>query len=301
MADPSGGDEVVSLVVDKEGSMQHFSKKAKKWKPKWGVLSGGGLYTKNKQKDPEMSEPIVIKGATIASTDEHKKKFAIKINEECVAFDTEAERGEWLEALKANIDKEVGKGDKTKSKKTQSAAMRIKKKAVGAAATSSAGKGMIKEFLGKDGVKLLDLIKQIITAHEGKKKAVEVEENIIRVAVKVILLWQNKDLTNADITGTVPKVKAVWSDIIDFCEMSFAYDPPKIKSSGDELIVCFTTLLKDYVTEATITTMKATINYITTQALLDSVFVAEGQDDTKKELMRILRGGWIAAFGSDKN
>jgi len=304
MADPSG-DDVVSIVIDKEGSLQLYSKKSKKWKPKWGLLSGGGLYTKNKQKDPELAEPIVIKGATITTSDEHKKKSALKItngsNEDFVSFDTDAERNEWLEALKANVDKEIGKGDKTKSKKTQSVAMRITKKAAGVAATSTAGKGMIKEFLGKDGVRLLELIKQIITAYEGKKKATEVEDNIIRVAVKVILLWKNKDLTNNDITGTVPKVKAVWSDIIDFCEMSFAYDPPKIKASGDELIICFTNLLKEYVTESTIATMKETINYITTQGLLDSVFQAEGQDETKKELMRILRGAWIAAFGADKN
>jgi len=159
---------------------------------------------------------------------------------------------------------------------------------------------MIKEFLGKDGIKLLDLIKQVITNYEGKKKATEVENNIIRVAVKVILLWQNKDITTENITSTVPKVKAVWSDIIDFCEMSFAYDPPKLKASGDELVGCFNTLLKDYVTENTLNTMKSTINYCTTQALLDTVFTSD-DETTKKELMRILRTAWIAAFKSDKS
>jgi len=220
--------------------------------------------------------------------------------EELVSFDMESERGEWLTALKANLDKDVGMGDKTKSKKTQSVAMRIKKKAGGTIATSSAGKGMIKEFLGKDGIKLLDLVKQVITNYEGKKKASEIENNIIRVAVKVILLWQNKDITTENITSTVPKVKAVWSDIIDFCEMSFAYDPPKLKTSGDELVLCFTTLLKDFVTENTLQTMKATINYCTTQALLDTVFASE-DETTKKELMRILRTAWIAAFKSDRS
>jgi len=48
--------------------------------------------------------------------------------------------------------------------------MRIKKNVGGSVATSGAGKGLIKEFLGKDGVKLLDLVKKIITIHEGKKK-----------------------------------------------------------------------------------------------------------------------------------
>jgi len=181
--------------------------------------------------------------------------------------------------------------------------MRLKKGAASSVATSSAGKGMIKEFLGKDGILLLDLVKQVITNYEGKKKATEIEDNIIRVAVKVILLWQNKDITNANIASTVPKVKAVWSDIIDFCEMSFAYDPPKIKASGEELVICFTNLLKDYVTENTLARLKATISYITTQALLDGVFASSSreQEEIKKELMRILRTAWIAAFGSDRN
>jgi len=245
-----------------------------------------------------------VKSAAVESTDEHKKKLAIKITfgaeENLVAFDTEAERGEWLTARKANIDKEIGKGDKAKSKKTQSAAMRMKKAAGSSVATSSAGKSLIKEFLGKDGIRLISLIKQVITIHEGKKKALEVEDNIIRVAVKVILLWQNKDITIKDISATVPKVKAVWSDIIDFCEMSFAYDPPKIKTSGEELIACFKVLLKDYVTDNTLEKMAATINYITTKELLDCLFANEAQAELKKELMAILRSGWIAAFKDDK-
>ena len=44
MADPDTPieDDVVKLVVDKEGLVQVYSAKGKKWKPKWGVLSGGG-------------------------------------------------------------------------------------------------------------------------------------------------------------------------------------------------------------------------------------------------------------------
>jgi len=82
--------------------------------------------------------------------------------------------------------------------------------------------------------------------------------------------------------------------------MSFAYDPPKIKTSGEELITCFKTMLKDFVTENTLERMSSTINYITTKELLDVLFASEAQDELKKELMRILRSGWIAAFKDDK-
>jgi len=108
---------------------------------------------------------------------------------------------------------------------------------------------LIKEFLGKDGVTLIDLVKKIVTLYEGKKKAEDAENTIIRIGVKVILLWKNKDITTQDLTGTIPEVKAVWSDVIDFCEMSFAYDPAKIKEHGEKLKISFTKLLAEFISE----------------------------------------------------
>jgi len=268
------------------------------------MLSGGGIYYKEKQKSIELYGPIVIQGTKLESTDEHKKKFSIKVTlgdtVDVIAFESEEMRAEWLEALTGNLDKDVGMGDRSMSKKSQSTSMRLKKKAGSSVATSSAGKSLIKEFLGKDGIRMIDIVKKVITIHENKKKAIEVENNIIRVAVKVILLWKNKDLTTQDIAATVPKVKALWSDVIDCCEMSFAYDPAKIKETGVDLSVAFTELLKANVTEKTLLRMTSTIAYITDKEVLDVLFAATEQEDLKKELMRILRGGWIAAFKDDK-
>jgi len=123
---------------------------------------------------------------------------------------------------------------------------------------------------------------------------------IIRVAVKVILLWKNKDITNEDLVSTVPKVKAVWSDAIDFAEMSFAYDPAKMKEHADHLSKAFSELLTEYITDKNLQAMREIIIYLVTKELLDVLFVNDAQDDLKKELNRILRGGWIAVFKNDK-
>jgi len=178
--------------------------------------------------------------------------------------------------------------------------MRFKKNVGGSVATSGAGKGIIKEFLGKDGVKLLDIVKMIVTLHEGKKKAEEVENTIIRIAVKVILLWKNKDITTQDIASTVPGVKAIWSDVIDFCEMSFAYDAAKIKVSGQALEVAFSKLLNNRITDKNLVSMTEVMEYLLKKELLDKLFADDSQEDVKKELNRILRGGWIAVFPNDK-
>jgi len=298
---------VQEITIDKEGPIQLYDAKKKKWKTKWGVLSGGAFYYRDKKKDPELNGPVLLKGATIGNNEDHKKKIALQIvlsdDIHILAFEDDGKKKEWMAALEDNKNKEVGGGSSqsdTSGKKKQSTSMRIKKNVSSGVATSSAGKSLIKEFLGKDGVKLLDLVRKIVTLQDGKKKADEVENDIIRVAVKVILLWKNKDLTTQDLAGTIPGVKAIWSDVIDFCEMSFAYDPAKIKEHGEHLSVSFTKLLADYITEKNLVKMREVINYLVTKELLDKLFSDEGQDESKKELNRILRGGWITVFKNDK-
>jgi hypothetical protein len=185
-------------------------------------------------------------------------------------------------------------------KKKQSTAMRIKKNVGGNVATTSAGKSLIKEFVGKDGVKIIDIVKKVVAIYENKKKAEEVENIIIRIAVKVILLWKNKDLTNQDLASTIPKVKAVWSDAIDFAEMSFAYDPAKIKEHSEILQKAFTELLSDFISDKNLQALRETMAFLVTTELLDVLFASEAQEDLKRELNNILRGGWILVFRDDK-
>jgi len=296
-------DGVTEFSIDKEGSISFYHKK--KWKTKWAILSGGAIFLKAKKKDPEVSLSIHLKNSQVKLNDEHKKKFGIDVeigtDIYTLALDTEEERKEWYTGINENHDKEPGTGAAGGStKKKQSAAMRFKKNVGGNVATSTAGKSLIKEFVGKDGVKLLDIVKKIITLHEGKKKAEEVENVIIRIAVKVILLWQNKDLTATDIASTIPQVKAVWSDAIDFAEMSFAYDPAKIKDHSEKLQKAFTELLSELITEKNLQAMREVLGYLVTKEILDLLFANDAQDDLKKELNKILRGGWIAVFRNDK-
>jgi len=234
-----------------------------------------------------------------------KKKYGIEIESNgetnLIALETEEERKDWHTAISENVDKEPGSASSGGgAKKKQSTSMRFKKNVGGNVATSSAGKTLIKEFVGKDGVKVIDIVKKTVTLYESKKKAEEVENIIIRIAVKVILLWKNKDITNENLVSAIPKVKAVWSDAIDFAEMSFAYDPVKIKEHGDNLQKAFSDLLAEYITEKNLQALRDTMTYLVTKELLDVLFVNEAQEELKKELNRILRGGWIVVFKNDK-
>jgi len=143
-------------------------------------------------------------------------------------------------------------------------------------------------------------MKEIITLHEGKKKATEVEDNVIRFAVKILLLHKNKDITTQELMKTLPYLRAVWSNLIDFCEMSFAYEPAVLTKNAAELSECFVKLIQQHVTDKTIEMVKETITYVTQEKIMDRLFKDSEGEPFKKELEAIVRTAWIKLFKDAK-
>jgi len=46
--------------------------------------------------------------------------------------------------------------------------------------------------------------------------------------------------------------------------------------------------------------MRELMDYLVKKDLLDILFASNDHDDSKKEFNRILRGGWISVFKTDK-
>jgi len=290
------------IKADREGIVDLYAKK--KWKEKHALLSGGSLLLSKKKDADEYDVALSLKGATVkeGGPAEEKKKFMFSVTSEgvdtVIAVKDDKELKAWVEAVKAATTKEVVAV--TLAKKKQSAMMSIKKNVSGKAATSGAGKGLIKDELGKNGVRCIDIMKEIITIYEGKKKATEVEDNIIRFAVKVILLWKNKDISTQDLMKTLPFLRAVWSNLIDFCEMSFAYEPATLAKNANELVDCFVKLIQQHVTDKTIEMLRDTLKYLSQEKLLDLLFKDPQGEEYKKELETIVRGAWIKVFKDAK-
>jgi len=277
-----------------------------KWKAFYATLSGGSFLLSKKKGDSEYAKVIALKKVNIkeggADVGEKKKKLTFTLaadgNEYVLQVDSDKDAKSWSDALKANSDKpEVAV---SLAKKKQSAMMSMKKNISGKAATSGAGKSLIKEELGKSGVRVLEIVKEIITVHEGKKKATEVEDNMIRFAVKILLLLKNKDITTQELMKCVPFLRAVWSNVIDACEMSFAYEPVAIKKNMEELAAAFEKLVLQHVQDKTIDTMKETLQYVTQEALMDRLFKDDSGTEYKKELEHIVRKAWIKLFKDAK-
>jgi len=295
-----------TFVVDKEGQVQVFSKR--KWAGKWAMLVGGGLYFKKRQDAYEAKGPVLIKGSLVESTEEFKKKLAVKITVTAeddlvvIALSTEEERKSWVSALMVGSSKEIGAlSPAIRLKLSQSRSMALKKNLGGTVATSAGGKSIIKEFLGKDSVEIINIIKSLITTYETKKKAVEIENNIIRLGTKVILLWKNHDIKGNDFVTCVPKLKELWTNLIHYCEIPFSYDVAGIQKLVGELRDIFTKLLGGKITEKNMNLLKYTLDYLVDQKLLDLLFDSDDHEEMKKDLGKILRESWALVFTENQN
>jgi len=174
----------------------------------------------------------------------------------------------------------------------QSTSMRVKRNVSCAVATTTAGKDVIRKFVGKKALQSIDIVKDVVSQFEDKKKANEIENFIIKIAVKAILLWQNNDITEEDITDVVPLIQSLWISVLNYCQMPFTYDPASIKSNGDELAVAFSNIMAPHVSEKTLNLLKETISYLEQRELLDIVFERDAQEGMRKELVRILNAEW---------
>jgi len=297
----------MAVKADKEGELSLFAKE--KWKTRYAVLSGGSLLFSKKKGDQEYDQHILLKNIQVkeGSGEEKEKKkkeksvFTLTADGTTYLFQLENDKDmkSWMDAITSNGNKEAAAGV-TLAKKKQSAMMAMKKNISGKAATSGAGKSLIKEQLGNSGVRVLEIVKETITLHEGKKKAIEIEDNLIRFAVKILLLYKNKDITQQELMKCVPYLRNVWSNVIDSCEMSFAYDPPTIKKNMKELADAFEKLVQQHVQDKNIELMRETLAYLTQEALMDHLFKDPAGEEYKKDLERIVRKAWIKLFKDAK-
>eukprot|EP01125_Pyxidicula_operculata_P010144 TRINITY_DN3345_c0_g1_i3.p1 TRINITY_DN3345_c0_g1~~TRINITY_DN3345_c0_g1_i3.p1 ORF type:complete len:165 (+),score=30.12 TRINITY_DN3345_c0_g1_i3:619-1113(+) len=156
---------------------------------------------------------------------------------------------------------------------------------------------MIKDFLGKDGILMLKIIKTVVTAYETKQKATEVENNLIRLGVKVILLWQNKNISNEELVNIIPLVKELWQDMIHYCDIPYSYDVDEVNKYVIKLKQQFSALLSPHVTQKTLDRLASTMDLLSSKKFLNLIFEDDKMEDTKKSLSKLLNTSWNAVFG----
>jgi len=95
-------------------------------------------------------------------------------------------------------------------------------------------------MIGKDGVKLLSIIKKIITELHNKETAKETENDVIRIGVKVILLHRNETITTEDLNKIKPRLQRLWHICQDYANIiNFDYNPKSIQDCANNFFYDF--------------------------------------------------------------
>jgi len=119
---------------------------------------------------------------------------------------------------------------------------------------------------------------------------------MIKVGVKVILLFNNKDISIEELRKCLPIIKQIWSDCLDFCEMSFSYNPESLQNSASQLEQVLKEILSPYLSEKTLTKMSFCFNYLMDKDLLDILYTNDQHVEAKQQLSEVLRSQWEKVF-----
>lgn len=289
--DDHSGEEV-ELALDRDGKLSLYKKK--KWKEYYVALSGGALYVKKTEKDNTIQVMIKLKGAKVEATTDKKKEncFVIEADGETHLFSAEndASVNEWVASIKENLKKEPGEAGKG-SKMKQTRAMKAKKSIGGKVATSQAGKAMIRDFLGPDIEVILKGLKKACGLVE-KKKSSEIESNIIRLSVKVIILYRDKVVTDAELLKIRDSGKELWMAALDMLEMSFAYDQAKLANILEKLSEDIYKTLKIHISDDNLTMLKETFDFLSSVPVIEKLFVADETEKMRSDMCEALRRMW---------
>jgi len=278
--------EFISAPVSKEGMLCHLSS-SNKWKPVYFVLCGSMLYWKNKETSTAILGEIFLKDAIIEKlTVLPKSNFVIKITKDDKLWQISTEKetvcDEWINELIQNAQKPPSIPlIPTNRKETR--ILRAQKKVGGTIATSAPGKKIIREALGTEGYKSISIVKKIVDAVDGKKKAKEVEELLIRLGVKIILLAKNKEITLEDLARHKKSIKSVCDLMSHHSQFTFDYSHVSLQNQIKLLVDDITKTLSRCFSPKNMSRFAELHTYLSSAHVLDKLFIDPNMRGLKKE------------------
>jgi len=137
--------------------------------------------------------------ALSVDADGQKKEFVVELKGNdlfYLAFSSQVDKAKWASTLLEALKKDEAasapeRDDGAVRKKKEGLGARAKKKMAGDLATSGLGKKVMKTVLNEESISLLTSMKRIVSKSDGKKKAEEMEKNIIKLMVKGYILVDN--------------------------------------------------------------------------------------------------------------
>jgi len=291
-------DEEYSDHSNEEGDVEEiliedilFISQKRKWKARWCQLCNGALLIKGKKEDQDSKKDILLSGCEVRIAEPvHRKDYVFILvtpyEELLFAVNDEDSLNQWISSINDCKDKTVTVQTK---KRKQGKLMRVTKSVGGKVATSSAGKKIIKDMIGKDGVKVINIIKKVVTDLYDKNRAKEIENDIIRIGVKFILLFRNEDITANDISGLKPRIQKLWHLSQDYAHIiNFDYNAQPIQEAANLVFELLRHLLNQRISERNMEMLNELQGFLFSAKILDYLFTGEETRDQRRLLADIL-------------
>lgn len=163
---------------------------------------------------------------------------------------------------------------------SKSIGLKIQKKVASKFAASS----MAKNFIDENFSKLLDTVHEIAAAELDKQKADKLIKNIIKMVVKIAILYKNGKFTPEELSIGLKlreKLKTVVLTVVSFHEVDFSYDSTFLITLINEVASLTHNLIQRHLTEKSHGRVDNIVSCFGNASLLDSVFLADGKHHDK--------------------
>lgn len=302
-------------VVDKQGFIELKDNNAKKAKTKavWCVLIDGTLHTYKTPLDATPLGKYDLKGMKLEEKSEGKGKGKGKGKKKTKAGFTvtfegqksvvefscvnDEDRENWVEVLKENESKDPSEPPTREQGKRHRGSLmfRAKKSVGGKAATSGMGKGMMKRLADDDTKQLLTALKKVVGKYFDEKRANEIENSIIKLAVKCYFLVENKSLSSEsflDVDGPIRSAFELISKIYDKMhrvnEEALREAFGRVSKDLQKTESVLEGLLLPYVKQKTLQRLKDTFSCLSNPKFLFAVFQDEELEDEIHDLVKAM-------------
>jgi len=158
-------------------------------------------------------------------------------------------------------------------------------------ATSAAGKKLIKEFLGEEGYSGIKILKCISSGLDGKKKGKEIEEEILRLGVKILLLITNKELSVEEVRKHKGTVLQIFTVLSNFYTFAYEYNAESIQTHTSKLVEETTKTFAPFFSDKNVAAYKDLQGYITSTRFLDYFYTSEETKEYRKQWYEIIKRG----------
>ena len=168
---------------------------------------------------------------------------------------------------------------------SKSVGLNIQKKVLG----KFSNKTIAKQFIDDDFGKLLDTLHAILKDEmEDKKKADKVVKNLIKMTVKIGLLYRNKQFNEEEITYGVQlrsKLRKAALTVISFYEVDFTYDRAFLITMISDCGEMLHKLVDRHLSEKSHGRINMVIDNFSNPSLLEKVFLPDGSQHQRLELI----------------